>query len=92
FWTAAQLYVFPLVVDQGETGLWPIYKKAGLLALANPGFSAVLLAALALVLALSGVALLLFPLLTMSFIARLRSQALQSLLEKYGRVRPEPAE
>ena len=60
-----------------------LYKRAAILALANPIFSLVLLLGTLLALFLSAVALPIYPLLAMSYVALVGSQGFRVLRQKY---------
>ena len=60
-----------------------LYKRAAILALANPLFSLILLGGVVLGLALSGFALPVYPLIVMSFVALIGCRGLRTLRDKY---------
>jgi hypothetical protein len=63
--------------------LWTLYKRAAILALANPLMSLVMLFGSLLALALASFALPVYPLLVMSYVALINSRGLRALREKY---------
>lgn len=63
--------------------LLTIYKRAAILALANPLFSLILLFGIIVGLALSGFALPVYPLIVMSFVALIGCRGLRTLRDKY---------
>ena len=60
-----------------------LYKRAAILALANPLMSLVMLVGTLLALTISGFALPVFPLIVMSFVALINCRGLRALREKY---------
>ncbi len=80
-WALAQLYTFPLMVRQEERGLFLLLKNAVLLTLAYPVFSLTTAVLLALLLALSVVSMVAFPLIGLSFVAVMSAHALHQGIE-----------
>lgn len=66
-----------------DPSLGTLYKRAAILALANPFFTLVLLFGVFVTLLLSSFALPVYPLLAMSFVALIGCRGLRSLREKY---------
>jgi uncharacterized membrane protein YesL len=66
-----------------EPTLGTLYKRAAILALANPFFSLVLFFGTAFTMVLSAIAMPVYPLLAMSYVALINSQALKVLRDKY---------
>ncbi len=82
FWTAVQVYLFPLLVSREQMGFVTMLKNAALLTLAYPLFAAGMVVVIVLVTALS---LLLTPLLFtvwMPFVSLLNNRALVSSIKE----------
>jgi hypothetical protein len=69
--------------EQPTPSLLDLYKRAAILALANPLFSLVLLFGTVLALVLSAVAIPIYPLLAMAFVSLIGCQGFRVLREKY---------
>jgi uncharacterized membrane protein YesL len=69
-----------------------LYKRAAILALANPLFSLVLLGNTVLTMVLSAVAIPIYPLIAMAYVALVGARALRELREKYLPSEPGEAE
>lgn len=95
FWLNLQPYLLPLLVTSDDAGaandggvsrdpsLRSLYKRAAILALANPFFSLVLLGSAVLTTMLSAIAIPVYPLLAMAYVALVGARALRHLREKY---------
>ena len=92
YWITLQAYLLPLLMaadDQGAGGAQPavplltLYKRAAILALANPLFSLVLLLNAVLTMFLSAIAIPIYPLISMAYVALVGARALHDLREKY---------
>jgi hypothetical protein len=89
YWITLQAYLMPLLfAAEGGDGtetvpLLSLYKRAAILALANPLFSLVILFNAALTMILSAIALPLYPLIAQSYVAVVGSRALYDLRQKY---------
>ena len=105
YWITLQSYLLPLLVatdggarpegDEGRHGGLPLlalYKRAAILALANPLFSLVLLGNTVLTMVLSAVAIPIYPLIAMAYVALVGARALRELREKYLPSEPGEAE
>ncbi len=73
----------PPAPEPEDLPLLTLYKRAAILALANPFYSLVLLFGVLLGLGLSGFALPVYPLIIMSFVALVGCRGLRSLRDKY---------
>jgi hypothetical protein len=73
----------PSPPEPEDLPLLTLYKRAAILALANPLFSLVLLFGILVGLALSGFALPVYPLIVMSYVALIGCRGLRQLREKY---------
>ena len=91
YWITLQVYLLPLLVTSETTSLPALYKRAAILALANPIFSLVLLANVGLVMVLSAIAIPIYPLIAMAYVALVGVRALRHLREKYLPPQPEEA-
>jgi hypothetical protein len=105
YWITLQSYLVPLllVAEESSVGdpapaepravvpLLTLYKRAAILALANPIFSLVLLLTAVLVMFLSAIALPLYPLIGMAYVALVGTRALKHLRDKYYPPDPEEA-
>ncbi|MFN8522653.1 MAG: hypothetical protein U0821_06040 [Chloroflexota bacterium] len=90
FWLTMQMYLVPIMLAAPEdaagneqASLLVIYKRAAILALANPIFSLVLFLAIVLIMVLCAVALPVYPLVAMSLSSLIGSRALKFLRDKY---------
>ncbi len=83
YWLAMQLYLGPLVVQVGERRLLSLYRRAGMLVLAQPLFTLLLLVALLAALLISLMAAPLYPLFGLAFAALTGTGALAQLRRKY---------
>jgi uncharacterized membrane protein YesL len=83
FWLCLQLYLGGLVELLGERQLTQLYRRAALLAIANPIYSLVLLFAVVFVMLLSLIAPLLFASIAMAFVALVGTRALGTLKKRY---------
>jgi hypothetical protein len=73
----------PAAPEPEYLSLATLYKRAAILALANPLFSLILLGGIGIGLALSGFALPVYPLIIMSFVALIGCRGLRTLRDKY---------
>ena len=92
YWMTLQGYLVPLLLATDQTDdvgarhaapLRALYRRAAILALANPLFSLVLLAATVLAMVLSAVAVPIYPLVAMAYVALVGVGALRQLRAKY---------
>lgn len=92
FWITLQIYLIPLLLQseaasaaRGEPSgsLGSLYKRAAILAFANPILSLMLLLSAVLVLVVSAVAIPIYPLIAMAYVALVGARALHQLREKY---------
>lgn len=81
-WALAQLYTFPLLVQQQERKLFLLIKNAILLTLAYPGFSLAATVLLVLALTLSLALPVVFILVGLSFAAVMGAHALRQSIER----------
>lgn len=81
FWLCVQIYLWPLVISQEKASVWAAMKNAGLLTLAFPVFTLVIMAFIVFVTALS-VGLPLLLLLWMPFVSTLSCRAFESSLQQ----------
>jgi hypothetical protein len=97
FWVTLHTYLIPVHYaalrdpEQAAAGPPPIrtlYRRAAILSLANPIFSLVLLLGTVLVVVISSLALPVYPLIAMAYVALIGSRALKDLRDKY--FPPEP--
>jgi uncharacterized membrane protein YesL len=91
YWITLQCYLLPLLVTTPDAGLGSLYKRAAILALANPILSIVLLANAVLTMFLSAIAIPIYPLIAMAYVAVAGARALHQLREKYFPSEPEEA-
>lgn len=88
-WLAAQLYVWPFLMEQEQKRLRVALRNALFLTLANPLYSLVLLAVSGLVIVISLGAVLPFAVFTVSFLSLLGNRAVVERLTAYGKL-PAP--
>ncbi len=92
YWITLQGYLLPLLVisdDGADSGarhgvpLLSLYKRAAILALANPIFSLVLVLNSALTMLLSVIAIPIYPIVAAAYVALVGARGLRQLREKY---------
>lgn len=88
-WLAAQLYVWPFLIEQEDKRLRIALKNALFLTLASPLYTFILLVTLALLTLLSLATILPLAVFLMSFVALLGNRAVLERLTVYGKL-PQP--
>jgi len=92
YWMTLQTYLIPLLLTSEADGedrgpavapLPALYRRAAILALANPVFSLVLLLGTVVVMVLSAIAVPVYPLVGMGYVALVGARALLHLRRKY---------
>ncbi|WP_119070928.1 DUF624 domain-containing protein [Aggregatilinea lenta] len=90
-WLAAQLYVWPFLMEQDDKRLRLALRNAVFLALGTPVYTLTLLAVAALVVILSAVTILPLAVFTASFLSLLGNRAVIERLTTFGKL-PTPAQ
>ena len=97
YWIALQSYLLPLLVaaDTATSGeavsLHSLYKRAAILTLANPMLSLIILGCTAATMFASSIAIPIYPLIAMAYVALVGTCALRQLREKYTPSEPQEA-
>jgi uncharacterized membrane protein YesL len=89
YWISMQAYLLPLLVTADlsdpdrQVSLATLYKRAAVLTLANPFLSLAMLLAATVTMILSAVAIPIYPLVAMAYVALVGARAMRHLRQKY---------